>query len=1148
MHGVEYSILGPLAVWPSPDAEPVALGERVLLLLARLLIEPRLTISGRDLTADVWSEESELKDPKNTLHVAVRQLRDKLGDRETQSLIVRVGAGYRVAVDDALQIDAERFRLLATRGRALISDRPQSARVMLEEAQRMWRGRVLGEHADARWVAPHALELESLRAAAEADLNEVRLRLGDHAGLEPALRGQITQHPEDERRRAQLVRALDAAGRAAEASLAYREATRDLGAVGPELRRLGDRIGRGLRADPRPAASAPLDAGAAATPLLCAALPDDPAGRPGPGLGTLALLVDRAGGVAHPLSDRELLATFDELDTAVEVAEALAADIWLRPAVGVHAGPTIRVGDRLLGGAAARCRLLTRAASAGQVLVSDDARARLSPTVQLEDLGTQRLEDLLVDQPVYGLHAPGHELAAQPLPVSSDPPHNLPAQPTRFIGRDRELAALARAVAPGQVITLLGAGGCGKTRLALQLAERRGAAFRDGAWLVELAELDEGTPLDPLAEAVGHQLGVRPLPEESPAQAISRHFSDRSALLILDNCEHVLDAAVALTGLVHVDAPQVCVVATSRTPLRLDGERVVEVPAMDAKPVEDPGDLPEAVELLLDRAGPLGDGLSGDQVLADATRICRAFEGSPLAIELAASHVALRGLATVAAEVEAVVHGKLGLDHFASSDPRRSPRQRTIEAAVRWSHALLSDAEREVLHQLAVFRGPFTLDEARLIPAGGGLAPDEVAVVIRRLIDRSVVELLTDTTTMRLSQSVQAFALAQLDANALARVRGLHADVYGALARRMAPRLFGPDERLALERLEGAHDNFKAALGWLIEERRADDALALIGALWWLWFSHGHLDDGGRLVDEVLALDATPSRARVRALRVASHLAWWRGDYTQTDVYNSQLEACATAIDDAWGLAWAPMGFGAVLMFHDPKQALGLFEDSRRGFQALGHDWEAGYALQLIGAAQWFAGDEASAGTAYEQASEIFHRLDHGSVLSSVRRGAGLMAARCGHPGRGEALCADALRIADAIGDRAGSVQALNFLAAISRDRGDLDTALDRYADALAQARQIGELWATCWALDGIAGIACARGDAEIAVRLFSRSQQLADRAGYRQSVKDQEIRAADLATLRRALDRADFERATTEGELLDLGDAVLDALSYGRS
>jgi hypothetical protein len=239
------------------------------------------------------------------------------------------------------------------------------------------------------------------------------------------------------------------------------------------------------------------------------------------------------------------------------------------------------------------------------------------------------------------------------------------------------------------------------------------------------------------------------------------------------------------------------------------------------------------------------------------------------------------------------------------------------------------------------------------------------------------------------------------------------------------------------------------------------------------------------------------------------------------------------------------MGFGATAIFRDPVTCLPLFEESKRRFDDLGYRWEAGYTLHLIGGAHWFGGDNAAAAVAFEEAVDIFTQLGHPSVLASVQRCAGLMAARCDSPARGRALCSDALRLSDAIGDRAGSAQALNFLGAISRDEDDVATALERHAEALRLGRAAGDLWSTCWALDGLAGAALELGEPEIAARLLASSAKLAKRSWYVPSPRERELRDRDVAALRGVLGEPDFEQATADGELMSVGEVVACALAF---
>ena len=445
---------------------------------------------------------------------------------------------------------------------------------------------------------------------------------------------------------------------------------RAIGEPGTELRAIGDRVARGA-ALARPAL---LDGASDHGPrpdavLLYAVL--EP-GRPsdGPGIGTAALIADERGGEPHPLGDDRLLTLFTSPEDAADAAIQLAADPRLRCRAGLHVGGTVQFGDRLLGAGPPRCRLIARAAHHGQILVSAAARDRFWPDAGLRDLGRQRYEDLLAAEPVYELG--GAPDASFPLPDSlTRHPNNLPVMPTRLIGRRRELDRLTRMMGEGTLLTLIGVGGGGKTRLALQLAARRASSVADGAWFATLAELPADADVETVATTIVTQLGARIVPKESAATTLERHLAERRMVLMVDNCEHVIDACRTLLMTLRAGAPSTCLLATSRRPLRVPGEWAVDVPAMSLGPDDDaPDQLPDAVELLLERAGSLPDVGTGDTELVEAaTRICTALEGLPLAIELAAGQIPARGLTGVAAAIEEMMNGERGLGFLSGEDP-----------------------------------------------------------------------------------------------------------------------------------------------------------------------------------------------------------------------------------------------------------------------------------------------------------------------------------------------------------------------------------------------------------------------------------------------------------------------------------------------
>ena len=1085
--GLAFSILGTLEVRASPGAEPIKVPEACRVLLARLLVRPGQPVTVDSLNDALWGDELKA-DVSNSLHQLVRTTRRLLGDEKPFRVLVRDDDAYRL-VAHPVCVDAVRFRRLAQRGGQLLASRPAAGRAMLAEALSMWRGPLLGTLADRSWAQRAGAELERVRLAAQLDLNEARLMLGDHVLLERELPAQIERHPDVEPLRTQLVRALHASGRTVEAMLAYRHAIRDLGTVGPELRRVGDAIASGAQphADRTPRLGPGRDdAAPVARPdaaVLCAVWQGPP--RAGDSaVGTAALVVDDEGGRSFPLSGQRLLAAFDDLGAALRAAAALVAQPCMSAGVALHVGGVVEVARNLFGPAPAVAGGLASAAGPSQVLLSAEAAHAaddLVPRGAVRALGEHRFADLHHPRPVFALVV-GDPDGALAEPRSLDGhPHNLPVVHTRFVGRRHELEELSRRIASGRIITLVGQGGCGKTRLALQIAAQHLVAFADGAWVVSLTELADGSPADRVAAAAVQALGERTPRHETATQTVARHLADRRALLILDNCEHVHEACAELAVRIRDAAPEVCILATSRRPLPVSGGIVVQVPGLAVAPETAAGDgsatMSDAMLLLVDRAGFMErDAAITAAELACCQRICEAVEGHPLAIELAGAHVPTRGLHGVAAAVEDALGGEL--QRLAQPSVDVPERQRTLAATIAWSHRLLSGDEQLVLRRLAVFRGGFGAAQAAAVAGVVDVEPATVHDLLPGLMEVSlVVPHRFGGDRMRLAEPIRAFALGQLrEAGEVDLLRDRHAEVHARIAREGARLCFGPGEQAWLERLDADHDNLRATLDRLIETRREHDALRLVGALWWFWFSHGHLVEGCEWVDRALALGSHPSPERVRALRAASHLTWWRGEFRRADEHNRLLAECADSIDDDWGRAWALLAFGAAELFKDPAAALAPLTRGRERFDALGSRsrWESGYTLQVIGGAHWFVDEYRPAGAAFDEAVAIFEALGHRSALASAMRSSGMMAALNGSVTSGIVRCEEARRLSAALGDRAGSAQALNYLGAIGRAAGDLASAVTYHAEALALAWAVRELWDTCWALDGLAGAACA--------------------------------------------------------------------------
>ena len=581
----------------------------------------------------------------------------------------------------------------------------------------------------------------------------------------------------------------------------------------------------------------------------------------------------------------------DAVCCALAIQRALVEN-RLKLRVGVHTGDVLRRDDRNYAGPtvnrAARVRNL---GSGGQTLLSqatyDLVVDHLPEGASLTDLGSHRLRDLARPERVWQLDHPDLPSRFPPLRSLDSFAHNLPIQRTSFIGRVKEITELRTLVKETQLVTVTGSGGCGKTRLVLQLAAEVVGEWPDGVWFVDLAVVgDEAGVIDQVAQV----LGVRESPDVPLDDALAARLGSQQALLILDNCEHVVGTAATLTDHLLTRCRRLHVLATSRQPLGLDGEFTWRLPSL-AVPVDDaPAGIAavggcEAAQLFVDRARRAGAGFELTEANAAAVGvICRRLDGIPLAIELAAARTRVFAVSEIAEALSERFRILTGSIRTAL------PRQQTLEASVAWSYDLLTEPERIVLRALSVFAGSFSFEAAAAICVGGAIQTHHVLDLLSLLVDKSLV-LVDDRGYQgryRLLETVRLFSserLAATDDNLDTRRR--HVDYYTQLIEDPDASLTGAREAHWLATIERDYPNLRAALAWCRDSGdgpRLVRLAAILGRAWWI---QGPWSEGAAFLDAALAAGGSDQSAAWVALRRAQ-VAIGLGDINTAG-------ACATA-------------------------------------------------------------------------------------------------------------------------------------------------------------------------------------------------------------------------------------------------------------
>ncbi len=585
----------------------------------------------------------------------------------------------------------------------------------------------------------------------------------------------------------------------------------------------------------------------------------------------------------------------------------------------------------------------------------------------------------------------------------------LPSPVSSLFGRDRQIGQLRRLLLKRRLVVLTGVGGCGKTRVALEVTARARDRFADGASFVSLASVGDARQVE---ATVIHALGLRESPGQSLAQALELALRDRELLLVLDNFEHLLEAAPLVAEWLEL-CPALTILVTSRAPLRLPGEQVFPVPPLTLPGPTVRVDAAEAVRLFIERArGVRSDVCLTEANAAAVAEICRRLDGLPLAIELAAARMRAMSVEQILARLD----DRLTL--LTGGSPAALPRHRTLRALIDWSHDLLSEQEHTLLRRLSVFAGGWTLDAAEVVcgeddgplhKLRAGWATDrhytslirptlsrsnEPALqlsngpstigstldVLAGLVDKSLVlfEERAGHSRYRMLETIREYALERLrKSGEAAAIQERHCDWFLALTVEANRHRASAEQSTWLDRLEAEHDNIRAAMQWCLERADAERGLRFGAVLWWFWYGRGHATEGRAWYDRLLGLDATSVSPRVRgeALFGAGTLAFEQTDYGAAE---RLAEGCLVAQPEDPG--------GARLLLGNIARGRGDYVSARVHYDAVlvgfrDVDYRPGFAIGLgaLGHVALAEGDHARARELYERALAI--EREHGQLL-----------------------------------------------------------------------------------------------------------------------------------------------------------------------
>lgn len=893
---------------------------------------------------------------------------------------------------------------------------------------------------------------------------------------------------------------------------------------------------------------------------------------------------------------------FDGLNAALDAQRALRTEPWrgiesLRVRMALHTAQAEVNADHYASGEyvegeylfLARTARLMSAAHGGQILLSASTaelvREQLPPELDLHDLGIHRVKDFEPQQ-VFQVTAPELPSDFPPLMTLGSLPNNLPLQLTSFIGREREIDEVKQWLSVTRLMTFTGPGGCGKTRLAIQVAAELIEEFRDGVFFVALAPIAEPGLVAP---TIAQTLGIRESAGRSILAILKEYLQTRNILLVLDNFEQVISAAPLVAELLAA-CSQLYMLVTSREGLQVRGEHEYSVSPLalpnltNLPPLESLRQSP-AVELFIQRAQAVKPDLKiTNETVSAIAEICHRLDGLPLAIELAAARIRLMPPIQMLARLEHRLQ-------FLTGGARDLPeRQQTLRKTIAWSYDLLNENEQQLFRRVSVFVGGCTLEAAEMVAFISSLADTDPNVIVsqsettfqRRHVDSlkdvpnlhcqagslgsddlraspSVLDqldslldksLLRQTeghngeTRFEMLETLREFGLEQLEVSGEQEIiRQGHANYFLSLAEQAEARLESTDQIEWLNRMEQEHDNLRAALEW---SKTAQDAselwMCLASLLGVFWEARGHFSEGRERLTAVLAAESAQGRTATRAklLRRAAELAYRQSDYGATkSLAEASLEICRE-VGDKQGTASALIKLGdALTEVGDYVTASTHFEEALTIWHEQEDKHGMARALINLGWAALRTGDYPLAKARLVEALALHRELKDIRGIGFALSGLGEVAMRQGDYPGSTALVEESLELRRQSGNKWGVGVSLGTLGWVAMRLGEWEQAIVRLAESLEVRQEIGDKSGSAWCLERLGEIALARGQTAKAARVFGAAAAQRASIGSVMDAVDQPEYASKLAGLRGQLGEEQFAAAWAEGSALTLEQAI---------
>ena len=877
---------------------------------------------------------------------------------------------------------------------------------------------------------------------------------------------------------------------------------------------------------------------------------------------------------------------------AIDSQRKLQAEAWgetpIRVRMGIHTGEAeLRENDYRGYLTLARVQRVMSAAHGEQVLLSNTTaeliRGQLPAGVILRDMKENLLKGWSTSEHLWQVVAPDLRHDFPSLSTLNIIPNNLPVQMTSFVGREGEIAEVKQFLEKTRLVTLTGSGGTGKTRLSLQAASEILDRFKDGVWLIELAPI---TDPELVPKTVASLLGIREEPARPIMTTLLDWFSDRELLLILDNCEHLLDTCARFTDSVLRGSREVRILASSREALGIAGETAYRVPSLPTPNPRERLEIErlqkfESVQLFTERAVQTQPMFKVTTATAPAlTQICHRLDGIPLAIELAAARVKVLSLEQIAERLD---------DRFrllTGGSRTALPRQQTLRALIDWSYQLLSEPERLLFRRLAVFVGGWTLEAAEAVCSGEGIEWVDVLDLLTHLVDKSlvIVDNAGKASRYHRLETIRQYAREKLFETAeAAQIRDQHLDYYLRFAEKAEVEIVNANQVAWLNRLQVEFDNIRAALEWS-QEKRAEDGLRLGSAIWRFCLRYGYTNEIVEKLNQLLQQPQGTIRTRVRAktLYALSLLAGLgQGDRTRQRTWAEESLALYQELEDLNGQAAGLYAVGLVAYFSEPSKAESLFLQSLTLYRSMNDETDicdvlimisqvikdpgqlqacleealalarqrgdvismAG-ALDNLGNIEIFQGNFSQARIRFEESLRLQLPLGAPGYIRTL----GLLSKL----GIYEGKLAEARAYGDevnAMSKQFGLTMGVAYLWSLANtgyialQEGDAIQTKAMFSLAIQNFQKTNNLIGMVYSIEGLASLYVNQNRFERATRLFAWADAMREQIGDQRPLVEQAPVERDLAVIHSNLNETEFTKLYSEGSVLTTEQAIALAL-----